>query len=271
MKTADLKTRQNAQSQSAALLTSLSELQGYRLLAGEEKLGKISDYLIDETEWTIRIIVVDIGNWLTGRKVALDSSVFHVPGSERREVRVDLTREKIESGPTLDENETVSGQHRKALSIHYGWPMAWHAGTPGFGPTAAPVHPDTLSPFKESAAETHPEEPESETSLHSFREIEGYSIEATDGSIGHVEDFIADPVDWKLRYLVVDTRKWLPGKKVLVGLNWLRSISFPDRSARIDLQREQIRKGPLYDPDGSLDRAYEDRLHDYYNLPRYWI
>jgi hypothetical protein len=40
----------------------------------------------------------------------------------------------------------------------------------------------------------------------------GYHIQATDGEIGHVEDFFADDQYWTLRYLLVDTRNWLPGR-----------------------------------------------------------
>ena len=49
----------------------------------------------------------------------------------------------------------------------------------------------------------------------------GYHIEATDGGIGHVKDFIIDDETWAIRYLEVDTRNWWPGKKVLVSPQWI--------------------------------------------------
>jgi hypothetical protein len=51
--------------------------------------------------------------------------------------------------------------------------------------------------------------------LRSVKEVIGYHIQATDGDIGHVEDFVVDDEVWALRYVVVDTRNWLPGRKVL--------------------------------------------------------
>ena len=49
--------------------------------------------------------------------------------------------------------------------------------------------------------------------LRSTREVIGYYIEATDGDIGHVEDFLIDDENWATRYMVVDTVNWWPGKK----------------------------------------------------------
>ncbi len=49
--------------------------------------------------------------------------------------------------------------------------------------------------------------------LQSTDKVTGYSIKATDGEIGEVEDFIIDGTPLKLKYMVIDTGKWFPGKK----------------------------------------------------------
>jgi len=51
--------------------------------------------------------------------------------------------------------------------------------------------------------------------------ITGYHIHATDGEIGHVEDFMVDDEIWAIRFLVVATRNWLPGKKVILSPRWI--------------------------------------------------
>ena len=56
--------------------------------------------------------------------------------------------------------------------------------------------------------------------LHSSRDVIGYYIQARDGQIGHVEDFIVDTEAWAIRYMAVDTVNWWPGKKVLVAVTW---------------------------------------------------
>jgi len=67
-----------------------------------------------------------------------------------------------------------------------------------------------------------------ENHLRSYKEFKGYDIEASDGKIGHVEDFILKDKTWALRYVVVDTLNWLPGgKKVILSLNWVKFVSVP--------------------------------------------
>lgn len=60
--------------------------------------------------------------------------------------------------------------------------------------------------------------------LRSAREVMGYRIRAKDGKVGHVEDFLVDDAAWMIRYLIVNTRNWLPGKKVLVSCEWVQDI-----------------------------------------------
>ena len=48
-------------------------------------------------------------------------------------------------------------------------------------------------------------------------DLRGYALRAMDGLIGKVDDFYFDDEDWRIRYLVVDTGKWLSGRKVLIS------------------------------------------------------
>nr|PZN29166.1 MAG: hypothetical protein DIU80_09670 [Chloroflexota bacterium] len=97
-----------------------------------------------------------------------------------------------------------------------------------------------------------------------------YAIQALDGDIGHVEDFILDDESWALRYMVVDTRNWWPGKRVLVSPRWIESVSWDDRAVYVDLTKEQVKSGPEYDPERMLNREDEERLYRHYGRPAYW-
>jgi len=68
----------------------------------------------------------------------------------------------------------------------------------------------------------------------------------------------------------VDTRNWLPGKKVLVSPGWIERVSWADRKVYVELTREIIKESPEYDPSAPVNRRYEERLYDYYGRPRYW-
>ena len=67
--------------------------------------------------------------------------------------------------------------------------------------------------------------------------------------IGQVEDFIIDDETWEIRYLVVDTRNWWPGKKGLVAPRWLDRVSWNDSKIYVNLSRKAIKNAPEYHPD----------------------
>lgn len=100
--------------------------------------------------------------------------------------------------------------------------------------------------------------------------MSGYDIQATDGSIGHVDDFLVDDEGWKIRYLIADTSKWRLGKKVLIAPEWAIEISWLERSVRLNMSRQVVKDGPEWDPERIVDRDYEERLHAHYGLPDYW-
>jgi hypothetical protein len=98
-----------------------------------------------------------------------------------------------------------------------------------------------------------------------------YSVEAQDGHVGPVADFIVDDDDsWILRYVVVDTRQWLPGGKVLLSPDWIAQIQWDERKVHVDLRESEIKECPPYDPSHAVNREYEERLYDFYGRPRYW-
>ena len=107
--------------------------------------------------------------------------------------------------------------------------------------------------------------------LRSTGEVTGYHIQASDGEIGHVEDFIIDDETWAIRYLVIDTKNWWPGEKLLVSPRWINRVSWADRKVIVDLSREVIKHSPKYSEDALLTRDYEDKLHRHYNRRGYWV
>jgi hypothetical protein len=100
--------------------------------------------------------------------------------------------------------------------------------------------------------------------------VTGYRVQATDGEIGHVEDFILDDEAWTVRYMAVDAGGWLSGRKFLVAPAWIASVDWPHSEVTVDLTREAAKGSPEYDPTAPVNRAYEAKLYDYYGRPSYW-
>lgn len=109
--------------------------------------------------------------------------------------------------------------------------------------------------------------------LRSIKDLISYPVHATDGKLGSAKDALFDDRFWTLRYLVVDTGKWLPGRKVLVSPLHLRQpeVGLPKHRFPVDLTKEQIENCPELDADAPVSRQYEEEFARYYNHDFYWI
>lgn len=258
-----------------------SELTGFDLQAGDGSIGSVVDLLFDDESWMVRWLVIDTGNWLPGRQVLLPPSSVERVETVRRQFEVQLTRKQVEQSPSLDSDSPVSRQKENEIYSHYAWRPYW---TGGLGEPAVyrPIVPplsEAGAPSRQSAAVD--DEATSKTltqqrqhadpDLRSTGSVTGFSIYATDGAMGHVEDFIIDDSDWTIRYLVVDTVNWWPGRKVLVSPNWAVDISWDEGNVTLELTRDQIEHSPEYDPAKLVEPSYEERLHLHYRQTPYWL
>lgn len=246
------------------MLRSLEELEGYTLLATDGELGRIKDFLFDDRGWTVRYLVADTGKWLPGRKVLIYPVFVDEPDTDSKRLPVGLTRKTIEESPALATRAPVSRQKERELLAYYRLQPYW-IGPHLWGPHPTPVIP---APDREARAETEapPAEEASREHLRSTHEVCGYHVAASDREIGHVQDFIADTATWTIRWIVIDTRNWLPGRKVLVSPAWADSVQWSERQLRVDLTAEQVENSPEFDPATpiNIDPEYENRLYDYY-------
>lgn len=100
--------------------------------------------------------------------------------------------------------------------------------------------------------------------------LKHYRIHANDGEIGSVEEFYFDDKHWTVRYLVVDTTNWWPGKKVLISSQWIERISWLEGKVLVAMTREDVRNSPEYSETALLERDYEAVLHKHYKREGYW-
>ena len=92
------------------MLWDVSVIRGYAIEATDGQLGTVSDFLFEDDSWIVRWLVVDTGDWLSGRKVLLPHSVLEKPDRALRQFPVKLTMQKVEDSPDLDTDRPVSRQ-----------------------------------------------------------------------------------------------------------------------------------------------------------------
>src|SRR5688572_4505860 len=106
--------------------------------------------------------------------------------------------------------------------------------------------------------------------LQNVSQLQGYKIQADDGEIGSVEDFYFDDDKWTIRYLVVDTGKWLPGRQVLISPISIDRVAWGQKSVHVKLSRNQVQNSPGIDAHKPIPRQYESLFSRYYGYPYYW-
>jgi hypothetical protein len=249
------------------MLWNASAINGYAIAASDGQLGTVSDFLFDDASWLVRWLVVDTGNWLSGRKVLLPPSVLGQLDAKEHEFSVKLTIQQVKDSPDIDTQRPVSRQMETSIYDYYGWSPYWgtgfYMGGYGYMPGAGMASPHLGSRQRdEEIAAT--QRRDDDVHLRSIAAVTGYHIRASNGEIGHVEDFLVEDADWSIHFLVVDTSNWWFGMKVLISPQLARKIDWADRLVNLDVDRQKVKDSPPYDASKTVDWAYENHYRKYY-------
>lgn len=255
------------------MLHKANTLNGYKLGSLDGEIGKVKEFYFDDHYWTIRYLVADTGNWLVGRQVLISPHSLRAVNTSEQKIDVALTKKQIEDSPSLESDKPVSRQFEEAYHGYYGWPLYW-GGSFMWGTFA---YPYLAGPYpgvaheREERAQAAQNHKQWDPHLRSTKKLSGRHIQAVDGEIGHIEDFIIDDQTWAIRYLIIDTRNWWRGKRVLIAPKWIESAAWNESKVFLNLTRQAIRQAPEYTDESLLNRDYEAGLHQHYNRQGYWV
>jgi len=264
------------------MLFALSGLVRCPVEATDGHIGTIKDCLFDDTSWRVRWLVVETGVWRPGRQFLVHpSSVTGIdPASQAGlgmmrtgdalTVAVGLTQAQVAAGPDIGQDEPVTAETQARFYSHYGWEPNW--GDAYFGPDAlaSPFAPPPHLPAAAEELETVQVMPSGgDSHLRSVVDLIGYRAHASDGDIGHVVQALAASPDWVVRYLVVDTGHWLPGRQVQLAPFAVAGIDAVERRVALNVTRAQVRASPAWDPIAMAQEITEQELHGHYGWPGY--
>ena len=246
------------------MLIKAKTIRGYKLNGLDGEIGKVKEFYFDDQHWAVRYLVAETGNWFLGKQVLISPYALIDMNKEAELINIDLTKKQIEDSPSFDSDKPVSRQFEEAYYGYYGYPMYWG------GPLMWGAYPYIVRDRKQWK-QTTPGGKAWDPHLRSTHDVSGHHIQAADGEIGHVEDFIIDDETWAIRYIIIDTSNWWQGKKVLVSPLWIDRVSWNELKVFVSLSRESIKQSPEYSEESLLTRDYETRLHRHYNRQGYWF
>jgi len=202
----------------SAMLHKAGRLRGTDVHADDGYIGRVEDFYFDDAKWTIRYLVVNTKSWVTRHPVLIPIDAVR-PNWGRAGFNLALTRDQVLNSPEIDLRTALSRGDEERVLGHFGHPLYWKAN----GRTGA--IPDVCS----------------------TREVTGVHVQASDGEIGHVDDFLINEASWRVEYLVLDTSNWIGGKWVLVAPKTLKGIDWPNATLRVGLTSEAVKESPSID------------------------
>ena len=105
-------------------LRSAREVEGYHVAASDGEIGRVEDFLLDDRDWAIRLLAIDTGNWLPGRKVVISPAWLRAIDWSDQRILVDLTRHQIKDSPGYDTAMAPDEGYLERLAAHYGRPWS---------------------------------------------------------------------------------------------------------------------------------------------------
>jgi sporulation protein YlmC with PRC-barrel domain len=237
------------------MLRSIKQLYGNKLGASDGEIGHVKDFYFDDQNWVVRYLVADTGSWLPGRQVLISPHVLGNLHQAGKLLPVNLTRKQIEDSPPIETHKTVSRRYEEEYYRYYGWPYYWEgSGLWGLGgfpllelpperPLAKPVNANGRSP---EIADAH---------LRSAQAVNGYHIEASAGTIGHICDFMMDDQSWAIRQLVIKIGHRFSGKEVEIPTSQVDRISYEKSTVFVNLTSEAVKQSTAHHlaPVGAAD------------------
>ncbi len=219
------------------MLHSIQQRYGEKLRATDGEIGHVRDFYLDDKDWSVRYLVADTGGWLPGRLVLISPLALGHLYPNGKVLIVNLTRRQIEKSPSIDEHKPVSRQHEEEYHRHYGYPY-YAQSWPLWGLAGYPVivPPPRETDLKQRVPDSH---------LRSTRAIAGYSVEASNGGIGQVADFMIDWRTWMIREIVVECGHWYSGNKIAIPTDKVSRISYDDSAIYVDSSKNALMKAAV--------------------------
>jgi sporulation protein YlmC with PRC-barrel domain len=247
------------------MLFRVDKLMGMSLYAEDGVIGHVIDVYFDDHRWAIRHLVVQTGHWFDKKKVLISPMSINDIDWYSHRVSVSLNQIQIRNSPDIDTDKPVSRQLESRLFRYYGYPD-YMVGPLLWGRSPTPAIPASAVAFSDGDADK-PQTAEhlDDRHLRSLHEVSSYRLQATDVEIGHLEDLMVDPDTWAIRYIVVDTRNWLPGRHVLIPPQWITRLDWDQKNVYVEVSHEDVSKAPPYDPYVAFSSLHEQRFYEHYH------
>jgi len=234
------------------MIHQLSRIHSSAVHATDGNVGRILDFYFGVNDWRIRYILVDTNGWLRHRPVFIPPGSVRSVDSNAGRIDLNIDKAHIEKSPPPESAEWFSADFERRFRDHFGLTHSNMLGTASAEAVKAGLPAEATDVDLGQVWRDH-----GDIQWRRCDSLRGHHILATDGEIGHVEDFLVDTWEWTIPLLVVKTRNLLPGRHVLVETERIiETISWHHGEVRVNLTRNQVKSAPEYQEGNHL--THED-------------
>ena len=109
----------------AERLRSMGEVTGYQIVARGDEFGQVADFIIDDTHWIIRYLVVHTGGWFSHRDFLVSPEwIAHISWQDKH-VALNIVKSSVEDCPVYDPSQPVNREYEEVLYDYHGKPHYW--------------------------------------------------------------------------------------------------------------------------------------------------
>ena len=230
------------------MLRSIRQLYGKTLRTSDADIGHVKDFYFNDQQWVVRYVIADTGTWLLGRLVLISPHAFGNFHQDGDRLLINLTRQQIENSPAMESRKPVSRQYEEEYNRYYGWPSYWD-GEGMWGVSGSPS-PISSRVSKQAGVATCTVAAilfcEARRLLAATANFSGYQVQASDGTIGHVKDFIMDDESWAICHVVVETGHWFTRREIVISPKDIDRIRYEESKVFVKVTKEAIPAAPEY-------------------------
>lgn len=212
------------------MLLSSSSLLGYKVHASDSLVGEVYDLYFDDKQWEIKYFVVKIGGFWRNRKILIANTLIEKIDTISEMLMVCKTGDEVRHCPSITTDKPVFEQIKEQSIEYYMWAAHW---TPYSG------EPEPQSKFT-AVGDPH---------LRSVRYLNGNTLQARDGVVGQLDDFLVEDDGWGIPQMIVEVTSRLKEQFMILPTSLITDFHCEEKMIDIDSEKRDIRSASIYQPE----------------------
>lgn len=244
------------------MIRRLTHLWGYNVANTSFSIGTLWGLVISRRSWRITHAIVQTGDYFKDNAimVARDKLVLSTMSNEI------LTLPIGEEEPLQEKNDLqkqlCTDSSVTKLKVTVDSPKGWALVRPM--PLPAFPMPMVSSFYVKADGDSAAQDLRPDERPKSGRDLIDSEVQAVDGSAGTVYDLLLDDRTWTISYVILDTGRWFPGRKVILPIDHLRRDAGDGAKLLTNLEVETIKEGPELNSETPVNSEVESKLLKYY-------